>query len=102
MAGNRGVLANLALDRALHGTPAYTMAALLRQVITAGAPPSMARLPLLPAQVAACYDNMDDPHGNGDDEPAAIHQEQEGTDQQDSPRGDDHRGGTPAATATSS
>jgi Domain of unknown function (DUF4192) len=54
-----GVLANIALDRALNDTPGYSMATLLRQVITAGAPPSMARLPLTPEEVAACYDDID-------------------------------------------
>jgi hypothetical protein len=54
-----GVLANIALDRALNDTPGYSMATLLRQVITAGAPPSMARLPLTPDEVAACYDGID-------------------------------------------
>jgi hypothetical protein len=55
-----GVLANLALDRALKDTPGYSMATLLRQVITAGAPPSMARLPMTPEEVAACYAGTDD------------------------------------------
>jgi hypothetical protein len=40
-----GALANVALDRALADDPRYSMALLLRQVITAGAPPSLARLP---------------------------------------------------------
>ena len=35
-----GALANVALDRALADDPRYSMALLLRQVITAGAPPS--------------------------------------------------------------
>ena len=55
-----GVLANIALDRALEDMPGYSMATLLRQVITAGAPPSMARLPLTPDEVAACYAGMAD------------------------------------------
>jgi hypothetical protein len=42
------------------------MALLLRQVITAGAPPSMARLPMTPEEVAASYDDAladaDDDH----------------------------------------
>lgn len=50
-----GALANVALDRALADQPRYSMAELLRQVITAGAPPSMARLPLTPEQVAQAY-----------------------------------------------
>jgi hypothetical protein len=43
-----GALANLALDLALADDPDYSMAGLLRQVISAGAPPSMARLPMTP------------------------------------------------------
>jgi hypothetical protein len=55
-----GALANLALDRALADRPGYSMAELLRQVITAGAPPSMARLPLTPDEVAAAYSSIDE------------------------------------------
>jgi len=55
-----GVLANVAIDRALAEDPGYSMALLLRQVISAGAPPSMARLPMTPDEVAACYENLDD------------------------------------------
>jgi len=40
------------------------MARLLRDVIDAGTPPSMARLPMTPEEVAASY-------GDGSDEPAA-------------------------------
>jgi Domain of unknown function (DUF4192) len=50
-----GALANVALDRALSDDPDYSMALLLRQVITAGAPPSLARLPMTPEEVAASY-----------------------------------------------
>jgi hypothetical protein len=50
-----GALANVALDRALADDPRYSMATLLRQVITAGAPPSLARLPMTPEEVAASY-----------------------------------------------
>ncbi|HEX6519837.1 MAG TPA: DUF4192 domain-containing protein [Streptosporangiaceae bacterium] len=57
-AGN-GALANVALDRALADDGGYSMALLLRQVISAGAPPSMARLPMTPEEVAACYDELD-------------------------------------------
>jgi hypothetical protein len=35
------------------------MAELLRQVIAAGAPPSMARLPMTPEEVAASYDDQE-------------------------------------------
>jgi hypothetical protein len=57
-----GALANVALDRALADRPGYSMAELLRQVITAGMPPSMATLPLTPEQVAEAYatDDADD------------------------------------------
>jgi len=54
-----GALANVALDRALADDPRYSMALLLRQVITAGAPPSLARLPMTPAEVAASYDDLE-------------------------------------------
>ena len=54
-----GALANVALDRALADDPGYSMALLLRQVITAGAPPSLARLPMTPEEVAASYDGLD-------------------------------------------
>jgi hypothetical protein len=60
-----GALANVALDRALADVPGYSMAALLRQVISAGAPPSMARLPMTPEEVAACYEGLD-PDGDDD------------------------------------
>ena len=58
-----GALANVALDRALADDLRYSMALLLRQVITAGAPPSLARLPMTPEEVAASYD-----HAEGDDD----------------------------------
>jgi len=54
-----GALANVALDRALADNPHYSMAQLLRQVITAGAPPSLARLPMTPEEVAASYAEQD-------------------------------------------
>ncbi len=57
-AGN-GVLANVALDRALADDPRYSMATLLRQVISAGAPPSLARVPMTPEEVAEAYDGED-------------------------------------------
>ena len=64
-----GALANVALDRALADEPRYSMALLLRQVITAGAPPSLARLPMTPEEVAASYDEAeDDPDGACDHE----------------------------------
>ena len=57
-----GALANVALDRALADDPRYSMALLLRQVITAGAPPSLARLPMTPEEVAASYDDAEGSH----------------------------------------
>ncbi len=64
-----GALANVALDRALADEPRYSMAHLLRQVITAGAPPSLARLPMTPEEVAASYaEAEDDPDGDHDHE----------------------------------
>jgi len=51
-----GALANVALDRALADNPRYSMALLLRQALDSGAPPSMARLPMTPEEVAAAYD----------------------------------------------
>jgi len=53
-------LANVALDRALADDPGYSMAQLLREVISAGAPPSLARLPMTPEEVAASYDDAED------------------------------------------
>jgi hypothetical protein len=62
-----GALANVALDRALADDPAYSMALLLRQVITAGTPPSLARLPMTPEEVAASYDEADEEIGDDAD-----------------------------------
>ena len=59
-----GALANIALDRALADDPQYSMAMLLRQVITSGAPPSLARLPMTPEEVAASYGEEEDRTGN--------------------------------------
>ena len=64
-----GALANVALDRALADDPRYSMATLLRQVITAGAPPSLARLPMTPEEVAASYDAAGDDEANPDHDP---------------------------------
>jgi hypothetical protein len=54
-----GALANVALDRALAISPGYSMALLLRDTIDAGAPPSLARLPMTPEEVAASYASDD-------------------------------------------
>jgi Domain of unknown function (DUF4192) len=65
-----GALANVALDRALADDPGYSMALLLRQVIVAGAPPALARLPMTPEEVAASYDGAEGeafPAGEDDD-----------------------------------
>ena len=51
-----GALANIALDRALADDQRYSMARLLRRALDAGAPPSVARLPMSPDEVAAAYD----------------------------------------------
>ena len=50
-----GTLANIALDRALGADPEYSMALLLRDILTAGVPPSQARLPMTPEEVAQSY-----------------------------------------------
>ena len=50
-----GALANIAIDRALAADPAYSMALLLRDIMDAGVPPSEARMPMTPDQVAASY-----------------------------------------------
>jgi len=50
-----GALANVALDRALDDDPNYSMAHTIRLGVTAGAPPTMARLPMTPEQVAEAY-----------------------------------------------
>jgi hypothetical protein len=51
-----GALANVALDRALADSGRYSMAGLLRRALDSGAPPSVARLPMTPEEVAASYD----------------------------------------------
>ena len=51
-----GALANVALDRALADSRRYSMAMLLRRALDSGAPPSVARLPMTPEEVAASYD----------------------------------------------
>jgi hypothetical protein len=65
-----GALANVALDRALEDDPEYSMAQLLRDALDAGAPPSLARLPMTPEDVAAAYDARETPEetaGQADD-----------------------------------
>ena len=53
-AGN-GALANVAAQRALAADPEYSMALLILEAIGAGIPPSAARLPMTPEEVAASY-----------------------------------------------
>jgi hypothetical protein len=50
-----GALASIAIGRALAGVPGCTMALLVREALDTGAPPSMAVLPMTPAEVAASY-----------------------------------------------
>jgi hypothetical protein len=64
-----GALANVALDRALSDNPRYTMAQLLRQAIDSGAPPSLARIPMTPEEVATSYDEAE---GLGADDSMAV------------------------------
>jgi len=45
-----------ACQQALADNPRYSMAMLLREALDAGAPPSMARLPLTVEEVATAYD----------------------------------------------
>lgn len=54
-----GALANIAIDRALAADPGYSLAQLLRDIMDAGVPPSAARVPMTPEQVAASYDLPD-------------------------------------------
>jgi hypothetical protein len=50
-----GALAIVAVDRALAARPGYSMALLIGDAVHAGLPPSAAKLPMTPAQVAASY-----------------------------------------------
>jgi hypothetical protein len=50
-----GALASVAIDRALAARPGYSMALLLGGALEAGLPPSAAKLPMTPAEVAASY-----------------------------------------------
>jgi hypothetical protein len=76
-----GALANVALDRALADDSRYSMALLLRQVITAGAPPSMARLPMTPEEVAASYDDAEEDIAGEDDNAEDDNAEQDNAEQ---------------------
>ncbi len=50
-----GTLANIAIQRALGSDPDYSMALLLGDLLDAGVPPSEARLPMTPEEVAESY-----------------------------------------------
>lgn len=50
-----GTLANIAIERALDADPDYSMALLLGDMLDAGLPPSEARLPMTPEEVAESY-----------------------------------------------
>jgi len=77
-----GALANVALDRALDDDPGYSMALLLRQVITAGAPPSLARLPMTPDEVAASYERLEGGGANEEDGADEEHADEEHRDEE--------------------
>jgi len=51
----RGALASVAVDRALAARPGYSMALLIGGALQAGLPPSAAKLPMTPEQVARSY-----------------------------------------------
>jgi Domain of unknown function (DUF4192) len=55
-----GALGGVALDRALGARPDYSMALLLQGALTAGLPPSAAKLPMSPEEVAASYEAQDE------------------------------------------
>ena len=57
-----GALASIAIERALSADPGYSMALLVAEALQAGLPPSAARLPMTPKQVAASYARR---RGNG-------------------------------------
>ncbi len=65
-----GALANVAIGRALAADPEYSMAHLLGQAVDAGLPPSAARLPMTPEEVAASY-AVTERAGSGAPSPAA-------------------------------
>jgi uncharacterized protein DUF4192 len=58
-----GTLATIALERALAADPGYSMARLLRDILDAGVPPSAARLPMTPREVADSYERSRRPAG---------------------------------------
>jgi hypothetical protein len=76
-----GALANVALDRALADDPDYSMAMLLRQAVDSGAPPSLARLPMTPEEVAASYDESETSGEAGEAGAASDDDEDDGDDE---------------------
>ncbi len=87
-----GALANVALDRALADDSRYSMALLLRQAIDSGAPPSLARLPMTPEEVAASYDELEDDKADETDETDEADENEgseAGEDSDDGNEGDD-------------
>jgi hypothetical protein len=68
-----GALGNVALDRALADNPGYSLALLLREALDSGAPPSMARLPMTPEEVAAAYDAADAEEAASEKPAGAVH-----------------------------
>lgn len=51
-----GALASIAVARALATDPGYSLALLLGEILTAGVPPSQARLPMTPEEVERSYE----------------------------------------------
>ena len=93
-----GALANVALDRALADNPRYSMAGLLRSALDCGAPPSVARLPLTPEEVAASYAERDeDEHSDGDQGADADGDAEDEDRDEDSDPADDHTSNASAA-----
>lgn len=58
-----GALANVALDRAQEADPGYSLAALLRELVTCGIAPDKVRLLMTPEALAAAYDEQQRPGG---------------------------------------
>ena len=57
-----GAVANVALDRALHADPDYTMAQLLRAAISSGLPPALLHARLTQAPMTRLLTGTDDSH----------------------------------------
>jgi hypothetical protein len=94
-----GALANVALDRALAEDPGYSMAKLLRDALDGGAPPSMARLPMTPEEVAAAYAETEEA---GDPNQAHDNDEQEREQNEGTAADDDVRAAPAGALASAS